>query len=101
MPQSTNEIMNLIEQIVNYIIRPTRERYHINRLGQRDLDIPASPRSGRAPINVVRYDGQVRNKKQEKVVYSIYVNSAADMPDCCVVYLHANNGSRVEGMYYL
>jgi alpha/beta superfamily hydrolase len=31
---------------------------------------------------------------------SFFHNSIAD-PEVCVVYLHANNGSRVEGLQYL
>ena len=52
-------------------------------------------------VNVVRYDGHTLNKIRQKIVYSIYVSSASKQPDCCVIYLHANNGSRVEGLHYL
>ena len=33
--------MNLIDQITTYIIRPTRERYHINRLGPKQIFLPS------------------------------------------------------------
>ena len=84
--------MNLIQQIVGYIIRPTREKYHLNRLGDREFDLPSSQKHS---INVVRYDGQTLNPKKHKIFYSVFVNSAALISDACVVYLHSNNGSRI------
>lgn len=90
--------MNLVEQVVNYIIRPTREKYHLNRLGPNHLlvNVPGFPSS-----QVFREDGFVLNNKKQKVFYSFYNNVASQVPNICVVYLHANNGSRVEGLHYL
>jgi hypothetical protein len=50
---------------------------------------------------VIREDFSVLNERNQKIVYSFYNNFATKYPDICVVYLHANNGSRVEGLHYL
>lgn len=90
--------MNLIDQITTYIIRPTREKYHINRLGSKQhlVNIP-----GHTAFIVMREDFHATNSRNQKIVYSYYNNYATKYPDICVVYLHANNGSRVEGLHYL
>lgn len=93
--------MNIIDQITTYIIRPTREKYHINRLGPRDIDLPISTPHSISHANIVRYDGHAVNARRQKIVYSVYVSSHAERLDSCVIYLHANNGSRVEGLHYL
>ena len=90
--------MNIVDQITNYLIRPTRERYHINRLGPTHLfvHVPGFPSS-----QVFREDGHFLNNKKQKIYYSFYNNVASQVPNICVFYLHANNGSRVEGLHYL
>lgn len=50
---------------------------------------------------VLREDLWVVNARNQKIVYSFYNNFATRYPEVCVVYLHANNGSRVEGLHYL
>jgi hypothetical protein len=52
--------MNFTEQITNYIIRPTREKYHINRLGPRQQLVNAP---GYPTFMVLREDSQVRNPR--------------------------------------
>ena len=51
-------------------------------------------------MNVVRYDGTVINKKGIKICYSLYINSAATIPELYTMFLHSNNGSRIEGLPY-
>ncbi len=83
--------MNIIDQIVHNIIRPTRDRYHINRLGQRSFTLPLD---NQPSVSVIRYDQQIMNKNKQKIELSYFANSTANS-DSCVIYLHANNGSRV------
>lgn len=53
-------------------------------------------------LNAVRYDGSFVNPTSGfKIQYSIYISSYSRNPHHCVIYLHANNGSRVEGLHYL
>lgn len=90
--------MDIVGQIANSIIRPARERYHMNRLGPKDFSV-------RSPDNIAlqvrREDSCVINGRKQKVFYSFYRNSGCSNPKLVVVYLHANNGSRVEGLHYL
>ena len=99
--------MNFIDQITNYIIRPSRERYHINRLGPRQVYIPVphktqetvsynSPLSNNySYISIFRDDYSILTPQGKLLYYSYYTNHMAQHPDLCIIYLHANNGSRV------
>ena len=90
--------MNLLEQIVTNIVRPTRDQYHISRLGHSFFTIFIASQQQSFPVT--RHDHQLINKSNQNIEVSYYANTAAE-PDSCVVYLHANNGSRVEGLQYL
>ena len=89
--------MNFIDQIVQNIVRPTRDRYHINRLGQKFFNLTLD---NHQPATINRFDKQLVNHKKSTLELSYYANSSAE-PDTCVIYLHANNGSRIEGLQYL
>ena len=53
-------------------------------------------------MHAVRYDGSFLNPKTSlKIQYSIYISSYSLDPQHCLVYLHANNGSRIEALNYL
>lgn len=53
--------MNLIDQIVHNIIRPTRDNYHVNRLGQRSFSLIVN---NNLSASIIRYDQQIMNKKK-------------------------------------
>lgn len=90
--------MNFVEQIVNNIIRPQREEYNIKRLGSNEIDIISSlDGSG---IRYFRDDHILRNQKGERICMSYYWSPSVEQSNC-VIYLHANNGSRIEGLSYL
>lgn len=101
--------MNFIDQITNYIIRPSRERYHINRLGPKQIYIPLphinptrTQETKNYPyISIFRDDCSILTPQGRTLYYSYYTNHMTQHPDLCIIYLHANNGSRVEGLHYV
>jgi hypothetical protein len=53
-------------------------------------------------LSIFRDDYTIPNPtKNLKLCYSYYTNHMATNPDLVVIYLHANNGSRVEGLHYV
>lgn len=52
-------------------------------------------------ISVFRDDYQIKSARDRTIFYSYYTNHMSRHPELCVLYLHANNGSRVEGLHYL
>ena len=95
--------MNMIEQAVQYIIRPNRDLYHNNRLGPRHFYVRNSLGS---QIQYVRQDFQIyvnKNKQPSTIQASFYrpaLEHSRNIEEC-IIYLHTNNGSRVEPLLYI
>jgi hypothetical protein len=97
--------MNLFEHLASFIIRPNRHDYRLSNLGKSlevyigPLSLEVSSKQRQSTLHVTREDRTMRNRNGHKLYfshYSIATESNAPMPPT-VIYLHANNGSRIEG----
>lgn len=89
--------MNIIQEIVDCITRPPREEYNLQRLGPTSFEVPsqANPRL----LRCRREDFELVNSQQNRLQVSFYSHQYDSSR--CIVYLHANNGSRIEALDYL
>lgn len=88
-----NKQQNLIDQAVNWIIRPPRRVYNPELL----------------PLAMYSNDGMVYNRhsvalynhRNQRIVGSIYLKKGIDLfqPAPCVIYLHGNSSSQKEGKF--
>jgi pimeloyl-ACP methyl ester carboxylesterase len=82
-----------VSQAINLITRPPRGGYNPKSLG----DIPVSPDQPeikRVPVSFLNSNGVT-------ILGSIYFpnNFQRESPLCCVIYLHGNAGTQVEGRF--
>lgn len=84
--------MNAIRQIaIDALIRPKRSQYDLSRLKQSyDLDYYGK---------VKRIPTEFWNNRHQKIVGSLYETQKYAQGNPCIIYLHGNSGSQLEGRF--
>ncbi len=93
--------MNLFEHLASFIIRPHRHDYKLNNLGKHSTNagpnnIELTSKVDGSELRVVREDRIVRNRNGYRLQLSHYLiqnRTSSSYPT--IIYLHANNGSRI------
>jgi hypothetical protein len=98
--------MNLFEHLASLIIRPNRHDYRLSSLGKSSkynigpVSLEVNSKQRQSVLHVTREDKTIRNRNGHKLYFSHYtmaIENNTQIPPT-VFYLHANNGSRVEGI---
>ncbi|EAS05128.2 alpha/beta hydrolase family protein (macronuclear) [Tetrahymena thermophila SB210] len=89
------DIFKNYESLWKSIIRPTRQTYNTSDLG------PQITLTQESREKVKRQDFELKNKLGLTLKCSYYEFIQRNTPQPCVVYLHCNSGSRLEGQLYV
>ncbi|KAL4475555.1 hypothetical protein ABPG72_009244 [Tetrahymena utriculariae] len=89
------DIFKNYESLWKSIIRPTRQTYNTSDLG------PQISLTQESREKVKRQDFELKNKLGLTLKCSYYEFIQRNTPQPCVLYLHCNSGSRLEGQLYV
>lgn len=89
--------MSICGEVVDILTRPQRFCYHPNLLGPRTFSLQSA--KTHQLITGRRRDISLKSKPGHSIELSLFSMGAGG--GRCVLYLHANNGSRVEALEYV
>jgi pimeloyl-ACP methyl ester carboxylesterase len=87
--------MRIVQEVVNFIVRPPREIYSPDMLGLAHFTL--SKEEELLPCS--RRDFSLPNQEGAKLQVSLY--SPRPAPARCLLYLHGSSSSRLEATHYL
>ncbi|EGR34508.1 hypothetical protein IMG5_009170 [Ichthyophthirius multifiliis] len=83
------------QNLCKTIVRPQRQQYNITDLGEPVFLLKKSKQK------IKRHDFDIKNKKNQTLKCSFYMFNDSQIAFPCVIYLHCNSGSRLEGQMYV